>query len=92
MTIQQGRENSPPHVGSVSPILLCCGLRTGHERLRGVVLLTTAPFLQLRETKASFPHGILGPMAKVMWLLSGRLEIELEVVDPGKSEKNTSAG
>lgn len=31
-------------------------------------------------------------MAKVMWLLSGRLEIELEVVDPGKSEKNTSAG
>lgn len=35
-----------------SPILLCCGLRTGRERLRDVVVLPTAAFLQLRETKA----------------------------------------
>lgn len=39
-------------IESASPILLCCGLRTGRECLRDAVVIPTAPFLQLRETKA----------------------------------------
>lgn len=31
-------------------------------------------------------------MARLMWLLSSRLEVGLEVVDPGESERNPSAG